>query len=91
VLHLVVFVSTPRLMNLPAMNLAAFCMALLLLYCSFFAGIFLEPPCVEVAIVTHYSFLATFCWMLIISFDVWRVIRSSKRKLQVSSGENKKV
>jgi hypothetical protein len=87
VLHLAIFAVTPRLMNLPAMNLAAFCVALLLLYCSFFAGMFLEPPCVERAIITHYSLLATFCWMLIISFDVWRTIIRSTRKLQRSSGK----
>jgi hypothetical protein len=67
------------------MNLVSLCVALLLLYTSFIARVFLEPPCVELAVTTHYSFLATFCWMLTISFDVWR----STRKLQLPSGERK--
>jgi hypothetical protein len=91
VLHLAIFVATPRLMNLPAMNLASLCVALLLLYCSHFAGMFQEPPCVERAVITHYSLLVAFCWMLIISFDVWRTIRRATRKLQISSCKRKKV
>jgi hypothetical protein len=90
-LHLATFIATPKLMNLPAMNLASLCVALLLLYCSFLAGLFLEPPCVERAVITHYSLLATFCWMLVISFDVWRTIRRSTRKLQRSSGKSNKL
>jgi hypothetical protein len=89
VLHLAIFLATPRLRKLPAMNLASLCVALLLLYTSFIARVFLEPPCVELAVTTHYSFLATFCWMLTISFDVWRAIRGSARKLRLSSGERK--
>jgi hypothetical protein len=91
VLHLAIFVATPRLMNLPTMNLASLCVALLFLYISFLVGMFLEPPCVERAVITHYSLLATFCWMLIISFDVWITIRRSARKLQISSGKRKEV
>jgi hypothetical protein len=91
VLHLATFIATPRLMNLPAMNLASLCVALLLLYCSFLAGLFLEPPCVDRAILTHYSLLATFCWMLVISFDVWRTIRRSITKLQRCSGKSNNV
>jgi hypothetical protein len=89
VLHLAIFLATPRLRNLPAMNLASLCVALLLLYTSLIARAFLEPPCVELAVTTHYSFLATFCWMLTISFDVWRAISRSIKKLQLSSGETK--
>jgi FtsH-binding integral membrane protein len=91
VLHLAIFVATPRLMNLPAMNLASLCVALLLLYISFLVGMFLKPPCVELAVITHYSLLATFCWTLIISFDVWRTIRRSAIKLQIFSGKRKEV
>jgi hypothetical protein len=87
VLHLVIFAATPQLRNLPAMNLASLCVALLLLYTSLIARVFLEPPCVELAVTTHYSLLVTFCWMVVISFDVWRAIRRSTRELQLSSGE----
>jgi hypothetical protein len=87
VLHLVIFAATPQLRNLPAMNLASLCVALLLLYTSFIASAFLESPCVELDVTIHYSLMATFCWMVVISFDVWRAIRRSTRDLQLSSGE----
>jgi hypothetical protein len=89
VVHLVIFAVTPQLRNLPAMNLASLCVALLLLYTSLIARLFLDPPCVELAVTTHYSLLATFCWMVVISFDVWRAIRRSTRQLRLSSGEMK--
>jgi hypothetical protein len=89
VLHLAIFLATPRLRNLPAMNLASLCVALLILYTSLIAGVYLEPPCAKLAVTTHYSLLATFCWMLAISFDVWRAIRRSTRNLQLPSGERK--
>jgi hypothetical protein len=92
VLHLAISAATPRLRNLPAMNLASLCVALLLLYCSFLVRTLLdELPCVELAVVIYYSTLATFCWMLVISFDVWNAIRRSTQKLQLSSGEKKKL
>jgi magnesium-transporting ATPase (P-type) len=91
VLHLAIFLATPRLRKLPAMNLASLCVALLLLYTSFIARVFLKPTCVELAVTTHYSLLATFCWMLAISFEVCRAIRRSTRKLWLPSGERKYV
>jgi hypothetical protein len=88
VLHLAIFAATPQLRNLPAMNLASLCVALLLLYTSPIAREFLDSLCVELVFTTHYSLLATLCWMVVISFDVWRAIRRSTRDLQLSSGEN---
>jgi uncharacterized membrane protein len=90
VLHLAISAATPRLRNLPAMNLASLCVALFLFHCSFLLRTVLDGlPCVELAVVIYYSMLATFCWMLIISFDVWNAIRSSTKKLQLSAGERK--
>jgi FtsH-binding integral membrane protein len=88
VLHLAIFLATPRLRKPQDMNLASLCVALLILYTSVIAGVYLEPPCVELAVTTHYSFLAAFCWMLTISFDVLRVIGKSMR-FQRLSGERK--
>jgi ABC-type enterochelin transport system permease subunit len=87
-LHLAIFAATPVLRNLPAMNLASLCVALLLLYCSFLSRTAVHhEPCVTLAVVLHYSVLASFCWMLVIAFDVWQAIRRSTKKLQSSSGE----
>jgi hypothetical protein len=88
-LHLAIFLATPLLRNLPAMNLASLCVALLLLYCSFLARMAVDDQqCLVLALTIYYSMLATFCWMLIISFDVWKAIRRSTKRLQFSSGEN---
>jgi hypothetical protein len=88
VLHLAISAATPRLRNLPSMNLASLCMALFLFYSSFLVRTVLDGlPCVKLAVVIYYSMLATFCWMLVISFDVWNAIRSSTKNLQLSSGE----
>ncbi|XP_033609011.1 uncharacterized protein LOC111868622 isoform X2 [Cryptotermes secundus] len=87
VLHLAISSGTPRLRNLPAMNLASLCVALLLFYCSFLVTRVVDDlPCVELAVVRYYSLLANYCWLLVISFDVWNAIRRSTKKLQLSSG-----
>jgi hypothetical protein len=88
-LHLAIFLATPLLRNLPAMNLASLCVALMLLYCSFLVRMAVDDQqCLVLALTIYYSMLATFCWMLIISFDVWKAIRRSTKRLQFSSGEN---
>ncbi|XP_069695616.1 uncharacterized protein [Periplaneta americana] len=85
-LHLGVFIATPKLRNLPSMNLASLCLALTMLYICFLANGFLQPPCKVLAVATHYSLLTTFSWMFIISFDIWRTIRRSTSKFHISSG-----
>jgi hypothetical protein len=88
-LHLAISAATPRLRNLPAMNLASLCVALLLFYCILLVRIALDGvPYVKLDIVMYYSLLATFCWMLVIAFDVWNAIWRSTKRLQSSSGEN---
>ncbi|PSN42081.1 hypothetical protein C0J52_13013 [Blattella germanica] len=91
VLHLIVFFATLRLRNMPSMNLASLCISLLLLYCCFIANGFLEPPCMVTAVAMHYSLLASFAWMFIISFDIWRAIRASTIKLRTISGSKWKL
>ncbi|XP_033609013.1 uncharacterized protein LOC111868619 [Cryptotermes secundus] len=87
VLHLAISSGTPRLRNLPAMNLASLCVALLLFYFILLVRIALDGiPHVGLDIAMHCSLLATFSWMLVISFDVWNAIRRSTKKLQLSSG-----
>jgi hypothetical protein len=70
------------------MNLASLCVALLLFYFILLVRIALDGvPYVELDIAMYCSLLATFCWMLVISFDVWHAIRMSTKKLQSVSGE----
>ncbi|XP_069683896.1 uncharacterized protein [Periplaneta americana] len=85
-LHLAACAATPRLLNLPSLNLASLCVALLLLYSSFIASGIQQPPCTAIAVFLHYSLLATFSWMFLISHDVCRTIRASTSKLQLTSG-----
>jgi len=89
VLHLLVFAITPKLRNLSSMNLASLSVSLLVLYCSFFMGFYLRNsgvPCVVLAVIIHYSLLASFCWMLTIAYDVNRALRQATTKLLLTSG-----
>lgn len=88
ILHLVAFVLVPDLRNLSGKNLASLCVALLVAYSSFMAGQILKgTPCFIVAIITYYSFLASFSWMLTMAFDVWRTLRLATAELRVSAGK----
>jgi hypothetical protein len=91
VLHLSVFAMTPKLRNLSSMNLASLSVSLLVMYCSFFVISFLSDsvtPCVVVAVVIHYTLLASFCWMLTVAYDINRVLRNTATKLKVAAGNN---
>jgi hypothetical protein len=89
VIHLLVFAMTPKLHNLSSMNLASLSYSLLVMYCSFFVGSYLKVsglPCVVLSVVIHYTLLASFCWMLTIAYDIYRVIRQTSTQLLVATG-----
>jgi len=89
VLHLLVFAMTPKLRNLSSMNLASLSVSLLVMYCSFFVGFYLRNsgvPCVVLAVIIHYTLLASFCWMLTIAYDINRVLRHTTTKLLLTTG-----
>nr|CAD7571183.1 unnamed protein product [Timema californicum] len=89
-LHLIAFILIPDMRNLSGKNLASLCVSLLFAYCSFIIGQFLNTttiPCVVSAAVTYYFFLASFCWMLAMAFDVWRTLRLATSELRVSAGK----
>jgi hypothetical protein len=89
-LHLFVFVMTPRLRNLSSMNLASLSVSLLIMYCAFAGASLLRQtgiPCVVVAVIIHYGLLASFCWMLVIAYDINRILRQATAKLIVSKGK----
>ncbi|XP_021919974.1 probable G-protein coupled receptor Mth-like 1 [Zootermopsis nevadensis] len=91
ILHLFAFGLTPRLHNLSSMNLACLSVTLLLVYCSFFGSVSLKEtgiPCVSIAVIIHYSLLASFFWMLTIAYDINRVLRVATTKLLVSTGRH---
>jgi hypothetical protein len=91
VLHLSVFAMTPRLRNLSSMNLASLSFSLLLMYCSFFVSSYLGDsvtPCVVLAVVIHYTLLASFWCMLTIAYDNNRVLRETTTRLLLTTGNN---
>lgn len=45
--------------------------------------------CKMVAVVTYYSFLSSFSWLLVMAFDVWRTLRLSTVHLRVVSTESR--
>ncbi|XP_014281617.3 G-protein coupled receptor Mth2-like [Halyomorpha halys] len=88
ILHLTAFCLVPDLRNHPGRNMASLCLALLVAYISSVAGMFLEGgACFVVAVLAFYFFLASFIWMLTISFDVWRTLKLSTSQLRVCSGK----
>jgi uncharacterized membrane protein len=91
VLPLSVSAVTPKLRNLSSMNLASLSFSLLVMYCSFFVGSYLSDsgaPCVVLAVVIHYTLLASFCWMLTIAYDINRVLQETTTQLLLATGNN---
>ncbi|GFR09291.1 g-protein coupled receptor Mth2 [Trichonephila clavata] len=93
-IHIVVFALVPGLKNLPGWNLASLCFALL---CSYLAMVISENGyisanpylCVSVAVCTQFFFLASFLWMCIISFDVFRSMMTAVENLRKTNKEFK--
>ncbi|XP_026282411.2 probable G-protein coupled receptor Mth-like 11, partial [Frankliniella occidentalis] len=90
-LHLLAFALVPELRNLSGKNLASLCMSLLVAYVSFIAGQLMGresgTTCLVAAVLTYYSFLASFSWMLTMALDVWRTLRLATCELRVSAGK----
>ncbi|XP_022247919.1 probable G-protein coupled receptor Mth-like 10 [Limulus polyphemus] len=90
VLHFVIFILVPDLHSICGRNLASLAVALIISYSCFIAGqfnILSRAVCTIIAIVMYYSFLASFFWMNILAFDVWRTLRMATKDLRVSSGK----
>ncbi|XP_069690478.1 uncharacterized protein [Periplaneta americana] len=91
-LHLGAFLVSPSLRNLSGKNLASFCAALLVAYITFIAAEFLEvggAACTLAAVVLYYTLMASFSWLLLMAFDVWRTLRLSTVHLRVVSRESR--
>ena len=73
--QLVVYAILPPLRNLAGKNLMCLSASLLIAQITFLAGISrteIYGLCVFMAVLIHYSYLASFFWMNIMSFDIWR-------------------
>jgi len=80
-LHLLAFFSVPNLRSLAGKNLASLSATLLSSYILFIVSMFsnsMELFCYIIAVLLYYSFLSSFFWMNIISFDIWWTIYRTK-------------
>jgi len=77
-LHVVLYIVLPKMRNLPGTNLL--CLTICLLISQFIFLTLINASnrvvCVIASITMHYFFLASFCWMGILSFSIWRTFSS---------------
>lgn len=92
-LHLVAFAKNPALRNISDKSFASFCTALLLAYGASIIGLLLnagETDCKVTAIITYFSYMSSFSWLLLISFEVWHTLRLSVTHLRNASGRSRR-
>lgn len=90
--HIVLYAVLPKMRNLPGNNLLCLTASLLISQLTFLTLIKAENRvvCVMAAITMHYLFLASFCWMNIMSFDIWRTF-STEFLVRRYSGDSTKT
>jgi len=90
VAHLVISCVAPELQNLSGKNLFSLSLALVGAYTSFLANMFTRDipaiPCLVLAVLMYYFYLAAFFWMLNIGFDVARTLQLATTELRLTSG-----
>ncbi|KAK7093264.1 hypothetical protein V1264_007050 [Littorina saxatilis] len=69
----------PKLRNLPGVNTMSLTFALFLAEVIFVTGEKVQIPwlCTAIAVTLHYCFLASHCWMNVMSYDVYRTFAGS--------------
>jgi hypothetical protein len=84
IIHLLVYAILPKLRNLPGKNLVSLSSSLLIAHISFVTLPYLEANrrigCVLCAITIHYSYLASFCWMSVMAYDVCKTFGRTSRR-----------
>jgi hypothetical protein len=84
IIHLLVYAILPKLRNLPGKNLVSLSSSLLIAHISFVTLSYLEANrrvgCVLNAITIHYSYLASFCWMSVMAYDVYKTFGRTSRR-----------
>ncbi|GBN53626.1 G-protein coupled receptor Mth2 [Araneus ventricosus] len=88
-IHLLVFAVVKDLQNSPGCNLASLCFSLFLSYLSmaiWHGGTLSENKitCTVLGLFIQFSHLATFLWMFVMGFDVFRSIRNATKNLRTS-------
>lgn len=92
-LHLMAFSILPEMRNLSGKNLSSLAIYLLVGYTCFLtrqlAPIWLyDSPitCKVLAITMYYTFISSFIWSAILSFDVWRSLNLASTELRLNTG-----
>ena len=78
ILTLVTYALFEELRNIPGWNIINLTLALGMAQFFFLLGSFIDQfpvVCFIVAVITHYGLLASFCWMNVIAFDLYRNFR----------------
>lgn len=86
VLHIIAYIAIPTPKNLPSRCLLSLCVALLLAYVFTFSqeAAIDDVSCRVVGMSMVYFFLASFFWMNVFSYEVWRSIRLATTKLRMT-------
>lgn len=89
-IHLIVFLLVSELRNMPGCNLACLCASTFCGYLSLLLGSIetiyeTTAACIVIASMTQFSLLASFFWMNVISFDIFRTMWNSAYKLRIVS------
>lgn len=83
--HLVVYAKSKKTDSIGEKNLASFCLALLLAYCSFLVGNYINgSSCIVVSSLTYYFFLVSFTWLFTIAYDLTRMVWRSTKKYRIT-------
>ncbi|CAH2095979.1 unnamed protein product [Euphydryas editha] len=75
---LIVYILLPELRNLVGLILMAYVLSLMGAFISLASlqiGEYSDAECLCLTAVTYFSFLATFCWMNVMSYDIWWTFR----------------
>ncbi|KAG7157655.1 G-protein coupled receptor Mth-like 10-like 2 [Homarus americanus] len=77
-LHIIVYLLVPRFRNLPGKNLFCLSCCLFIAHLIFLTGMrtHIHELCVFISAALHYFWLASFCWMNVMSVDVCRTFTS---------------
>ncbi|CAL1283298.1 unnamed protein product [Larinioides sclopetarius] len=85
-LHIAMFMAFKKLRNLPGYCLFSLCVALVIAYlCTFIPYSRKKPTdCKAVGVIKAFAFLASFYWMNVMSYDIWRSLRLATAKLRLT-------
>ncbi|KAK7085127.1 hypothetical protein SK128_019212 [Halocaridina rubra] len=78
-LHMGIYILVPRFRNLPGKNLFSLSCSLFIAHMLFLTGMRATANhglCVFISAALHYSWIASFCWMNVMSVDICRTFTS---------------